>query len=853
MGPDEVGAAVPEETATSTITNTDQDAGRTHSTSADGPGEGGRDDIRSYLDAVFGDKTGLAVFAVGMNPYRDPRTGKYKHKFWNERNGEKIAFSWPQEAEQICEAIEQYGHLGDLHIVPYLRRSHARAKGDAVILQVVHTDCDKGLDQEKIAILAGLGAFVIGSGSPGNGHVYIPLDREVSQWEHEALCKGLIACLDGDRAKFNDNDLLRPVGGYNLKSTVFEKSPARRVHWLVKPNGKKLDPRTLADLLGVDLDAVKRAKTNGHAKGNGKGKHYGGNNWASKPREEGDLTQHPRVKGAIDQVTGDRSEDIARIVGACVDSGLTIAHAYWCCAQRDDLIEKLNELSHDDVARLWEKVSTDRGRRGQPQRLEDAFIGAHIADDYLKGTFLHSTGFGWMHFDGRRWEAVPESIVGEVVRLGVIEFQRQEALAGADDERRKRIAALLSAAKLRAILWVARGYLSVQDKEFDTHADLLNVRNGVVNLRDGSLRPHDPDLLLTKLTMVDYRPDARHEDWGKALGALPADGADWLQLRLGQGLTGYPPADDVGVFLQGSGENGKTSIVDGVRAAAGDYAVPLPDRVLLSRTGDHPTELMTLRGARIAFMEELPELGHLNVKRWKDLHGTQEISARLCGRDTVTWKITHSTFVTTNYLPRVDESDHGTWRRLALLEFPYRYRKADEELVTANDRRGDPGLRQRLREGSDGQHEAVLAWLVEGATRWYRDGRIMPALPGSVAKSTARWRRSVDLLGRYLDENIAFDVEYHVMTKDLFADFTKWLKANGHLPWSEQNFAARLSQHEAVVAAGVEKKSKHRSPGSGLSRKPDFGFPQAAPKQYLAWFGMRFPVNGDYVDDPQFR
>ena len=82
--------------ATNTITNTDKDAGRTHSTSADGADEGGRDDIRSYLDAVFDDKTGLVVFAVGMNPYRNPRTGKYKHEFWSERNGEKIAFTGPR-------------------------------------------------------------------------------------------------------------------------------------------------------------------------------------------------------------------------------------------------------------------------------------------------------------------------------------------------------------------------------------------------------------------------------------------------------------------------------------------------------------------------------------------------------------------------------------------------------------------------------------------------------------------------------------------------------------------------------------------------------------------------------------
>ena len=36
----------------------------------------------------------------------------------------------------------------------------------------------------------------------------------------------------------------------------------------------------------------------------------------------------------------------------------------------------------------------------------------------------------------------------------------------------------------------------LEGEEFDAHPDLLNVRNGVVDLRDGTLRPHDPQLLL---------------------------------------------------------------------------------------------------------------------------------------------------------------------------------------------------------------------------------------------------------------------------------------------------------------------------------------------------------------------
>jgi hypothetical protein len=90
-----------------TTTNTDQDAGRSNSTCADGAGEARRyEDIRSYLDGVFGDDSGFAVFALGMNPRRNSKTGKYKHEYWSEWSGEQIAFAWPDEAEEICDAIE---------------------------------------------------------------------------------------------------------------------------------------------------------------------------------------------------------------------------------------------------------------------------------------------------------------------------------------------------------------------------------------------------------------------------------------------------------------------------------------------------------------------------------------------------------------------------------------------------------------------------------------------------------------------------------------------------------------------------------------------------------------------------
>ncbi|MGE5698044.1 MAG: hypothetical protein ACM4D3_23215, partial [Candidatus Sericytochromatia bacterium] len=88
------GAQAPEDATI--ITAEHHQGGYASARSANGGGEGVlRDDIRLYLDAVFGGDTGIAVFALGMKPYKDPETGKYKHGYWSETSGEKITFDWP--------------------------------------------------------------------------------------------------------------------------------------------------------------------------------------------------------------------------------------------------------------------------------------------------------------------------------------------------------------------------------------------------------------------------------------------------------------------------------------------------------------------------------------------------------------------------------------------------------------------------------------------------------------------------------------------------------------------------------------------------------------------------------------
>jgi putative DNA primase/helicase len=476
-----------------------------------------------------------------------------------------------------------------------------------------------------------------------------------------------------------------------------------------------------------------------------------------------------------------------------------------------------------------------------PRRLEDAHIAETISNQVLRGVYCWSPGLDWMHYDVGRWKDTTPEHVGEVVRQEAMRMVAEEVQQGVDPARFRALGSLLNAGRIRAIVSLAKGILAVEPERFDRHHELLNVANGVIHLPTGELIPHSPDLFLTKITKVPYVPGAVAEEWDIALAALPAEVADWMQVRIGQAASGHPTSDDIMPVLWGGGSNGKTTILGAIQMALGDHAVTVPERVLMANPSDHPTELMTLRGARMAIIEETPEARHLNVKRLKDTVGTPAMTARLIRQNNVTWECTHSLIITTNYRPRVDETDHGTWRRLALVQFPYTYIDPESSSTNPMARSGVPGLRERLRDGLQGQHEAVLSWIVAGSKRWYDESRIIPVAPKQVRDDTMSWRGEADLIISYVTENLVFDVDRHIASVDLFGEFTEWLKGRGHHVWTDNTFSSRFGNHSTVESAHVEKRQVSAS--DTISRPPDAV--KKLPKRYMAWVGVRFRTAED--------
>lgn len=445
----------------------------------------------------------------------------------------------------------------------------------------------------------------------------------------------------------------------------------------------------------------------------------------------------------------------------------------------------------------------------------DTDLAGRIEIEHLSGMLAAWGKHGWAWWDGKRWDTTtPEDqalgiirrALHEVIRLDVgraVTLMRKRQAAGDTGAEKKfadTVAALKklrSMAKIKTVAAALRTITHRPLEQFDGPQtyDYLNCQNGIVDLRSGQLLPHSRGFGFTRVSPVNYRPGARHADWDKALEAVPPSVVGWLQLRFGQAATGYPPADDVVPFLKGGGANGKSTLLGAIDHALGDFAMMASDKVLTATQNEHTTETFDLRGRRFVYVEELPEGNWVNANKLKKLVGTETMKARPMRENDVTWTPTHSLMITTNHDTRIGDTDHGTWRRLARVEFPYTFAEAQR----------DPGLRSRLKRGP--QAEAVLSWIVAGATRLHRLGTdALLDQPERVVADTATWRGDSNLPAQFFEEHFELAERGAVPDSLVTRLYLQWAKENGHKALSSMTFWSRALEASGFASGKAERK-----------------------------------------------
>lgn len=413
----------------------------------------------------------------------------------------------------------------------------------------------------------------------------------------------------------------------------------------------------------------------------------------------------------------------------------------------------------------------------------------------------------WLCWDGKRWRIDDSAAVVRIAKQSARDIYREAANCDDDDERR-RIAAWAkeseSKARLGAALWCASSDkpIPVLPGHLDQHPWLLNVENGVIDLRTGELRPHDPGLLITRLCPVAYDPAAECPTWRKMLRHIfGGDDAliGYVRRLCGVFLTGSTTEQMLPIFC-GGGSNGKSTLLGTLmNMLSTDYASKAPPALLLAKKSeDHPTEIAGLFGMRLVVAIETDDGRRLNESLVKELTGGDRIKARRMREDFWEFTPTHKLVLCTNHRPVIRGTDHAIWRRLKVVPFD----------VTIPDAEQDRALPEKL----VAEYPGILSWCVRGCLEWQEAGL---QAPEAVVSATESYRKDEDVLGSFLAEHSTADASLEVRASALYARYKQWAERSGERLLNQTKFGRALTER------GVERFANNGIWYRGIGLRPE--------------------------------
>lgn len=408
------------------------------------------------------------------------------------------------------------------------------------------------------------------------------------------------------------------------------------------------------------------------------------------------------------------------------------------------------------------------------------------------------------------------SLAGQAAELaGLTEDEAEEAGMGTVSDKAAAIAEALEKWSLKcemkgtieAAIGLARKMLEVDADLLDRDPMLLNCRNGVIDLRTGTLREHRAEDLITKLADVEYRGCGREawsQRWVDAVAQITGEArvdesqrhvASYLRRWFGYCATGAVH-EQVFVVHWGDGSNGKSTVMGTMAHVLGDYAGTAAPGLMASsdRSERHPTEVADLRGRRMVTAHETREGVQLREDFVKQATGDDRIKARLMREDFFEFAPTHKLQLLTNAKPVIRGQDHGIWRRVNLVAYTQRFGTAEEVAAGTASAVKDMGLAAAM--ATDEELSGVLAWAVAGAVEWVRDGGLRA--PAAVIEASQAYRREQDRVREWVSEccEMGQGLSDYVTVGmgGLYPSYTGWCKEFGYHALARGRFLHELQR-----------------------------------------------------------
>lgn len=316
----------------------------------------------------------------------------------------------------------------------------------------------------------------------------------------------------------------------------------------------------------------------------------------------------------------------------------------------------------------------------------------------------------------------------------------------------------------------------------DKNPDIVNVKNGLLNIKTFELLPHTPDYLSIAQSPVEYHPEATSPVWDKFMEEVTCGEKD--QAYLLQQFAGYclttETRHEKALIIQGTGGNGKGKFMHALRSIVGEQSCSnVKLRSLNERFG-----LKSLHGKKLNVIDEIS--GHyFESDIIKGIISGEPLSAEVKNKQEMfEFRPFAKIIFTVNDLPRINDTSDGIYRRLIIMTFDQSF---SEEVIGAKKEK-DIYLNEKI----DAELSGVLNWALEGLKNLRTDGKFVISEKNTT--EMIRFKRENSPLAEYIESEYEKEENETVSFETLYAGYKLECAKNGNKAKSNNNIGKELRQ-----------------------------------------------------------
>jgi P4 family phage/plasmid primase-like protien len=313
--------------------------------------------------------------------------------------------------------------------------------------------------------------------------------------------------------------------------------------------------------------------------------------------------------------------------------------------------------------------------------------------------------------------------------------------------------------------------------KIDDNPKLLGFENGVIDFSTKTFRHGQPDDYISKSTGIDYvkldkKKHAEHisyiETFFSQLFPIK-ERRDYMWDHCASMLIGENKDQSFNIY-NGVGRNGKSMLIKLLEYSLGSYKETVPISIITQKrnsVGSTSSEIVLLKGARLAVMQESSKGERLNEGVMKEITGGDPLQGRALYKDCITFIPQFKFVAMTNNLLNVGSNDDGTWRRICVVKFESKFcPKKEFEKGKPHQYEIDKSLSEKLKVWAP----VFMSMLVERA--YITNGLVEKC--DDVMASSGKYRKSQDCFTQFAEDKVIALKGNFLTYEEVTQEFKAW-------------------------------------------------------------------------------